>query len=1434
MMTKNTFRAEMAARTAPKSAKAPARHRNAMLLTGVSGLAALGFASPALALQTHSFDRLSTLAISADLTAPLTETGAAQPADLQVFGGDTGMRPVLSAGLVGSQDTVRRGATATFLGHTNYPAFVARSELRIFNGNASVSGTPLEVIATNADQVAHWTPGAEVANRAVYVFRVYDAQGNFDETAPQSLKVISAAQMLPAARAARPDFGLRDSAALRSIPLGQAHPVVVQGSSADADALVRVTGQIVPGDAAGQFVSHQLVPANCAGITVSITDSCGSANSTTVPRSVWQPQAANDTPVREGAVPIANTSAAAHSDGMRIQLDPVERVVTDNPYDIAVRTDTTHVDPVLAVGLATSERTVVRGAAATFVSYTNYPAFIARREVRIFRADVGSDSAPLAVVEADRDGVAHWTPGAELSGDLFYVYRVYDRNNRFDETAAQELTVLETPLDDDTPPQRPLFGTRDEAAVRNISFARSATVTVTGNADPALEMVRIAGQTIPLQVDGRFVSQQIVARDTRQVMVTVGRDEDVRFSAMRDIEVKNSDWFVVGQGDLTFVSNRGSGPAVEVSGDPLAAGDNVQSRAAFYARGTMANGWRVTAALDTGETLIEDLFSNIDRKDPRQLLRRMDSSQYYTTYGDDSTLVEDAPTQGRFYLRVQRDQTSLLVGNFVADIRQAELAQLNRGVFGAIVDHHSLAKTSFGESRVQFTAFASDPGSAPGRDEFRGTGGSLYYLKRRDLTVGSERLAVELRDRDTGLVLSRRELRPQEDYDIDYFQGRVTLLRPLSSSVADSSLVRDGSTGGNVPVLVANYEYTPAIGSLDGYTFGGRAAGWVGDTLRLGVTAQRETTADADQTLLGADATLRLHAGTYFKGEVAQSDGPGFGQGRSLDGGLSFADQAATGLRGQTARAWRAEVAADFAEMQGKTGDLGKLSAFYEHADAGFSGNGQLSERDRERWGVNLAAPLGDSTTVSGSFERLDNMGVGRRSVGTAEIAQQLGGGYKLSLGLRYDDRAVALGGLGAETGQRTDGAVQFSYAPDHANYSLYAFGQATLDRDATRRRNNRGGIGGKLELSDRDTFSAEASGGDGGLGANVELNHRYGNGSETYLGYALVTDRTDLGLDPSTSFGNTNRGTLTMGARHRFSTALSIHGENKIGHGGLAPSVMRSFGFDFAPSEHWSFAGTFENGHIDDEQTGLFRRTAATLGAAYSSEEVQFGTNVEGRFERGNNRDQTVWLFRNHASLRLNPNWTALGKLNFALADHETTDVRAADFVEGTVGFAYRPVLNDRLNLLARYTYLRDMGPIGQITQGGETASPKQRSQIFSIDGNFDLTNTVTIGAKYAFRQGSVSLGRESNTFVSSNTQLVVLRADWRAVREWDLLIEGHYLSNNLANDNRWGGVAALYRHINENVKIGAGYSFSDFSSDLGNQSYNSRGFFINLLGKF
>ena len=41
------------------------------------------------------------------------------------------------------------------------------------------------------------------------------------------------------------------------------------------------------------------------------------------------------------------------------------------------------------------------------------------------------------------------------------------------------------------------------------------------------------------------------------------------------------------------------------------------------------------------------------------------------------------------------------------------------------------------------------------RDVFRGTGGSVYFLRRQDISIGSETVTIELRDADVVISLGQ-------------------------------------------------------------------------------------------------------------------------------------------------------------------------------------------------------------------------------------------------------------------------------------------------------------------------------------------------------------------------------------------------------------------------------------------------------------------------------------------------------------------------------------------------------------------------------------------------------------------------------------------------------------------------------------------------------
>jgi len=183
---------------------------------------------------------------------------------------------------------------------------------------------------------------------------------------------------------------------------------------------------------------------------------------------------------------------------------------------------------------------------------------------------------------------------------------------------------------------------------------------------------------------------------------------------------------------------------------------------------------------------------------------------------------------------------------------------------------------------------------------------------------------------------------------------------------------------------------------------------------------------------------------------------------------------------------------------------------------------------------------------------------------------------------------------------------------------------------------------------------------------------------------------------------------------------------------------------------------------------------------------------------------------------------------------DSDQADFLDAEFVEGILGAAYRPVDNDRLNALLKYTYFEDLSPAQQFSASGSQQLARQKSEIFSVDGIYDLTEKLTVGAKYGYRSGDVALSRTSDDFISSDAHLGILRFDYHVIKEWDLLAEARLLSSDLSDDTEFGALLGVYRHVGDNAKIGVGYNFSDISDDLTDFGGDSGGFFVNLVGKF
>lgn len=1085
--------------------------------------------------------------------------------------------------------------------------------------------------------------------------------------------------------------------------------------------------------------------------------------------------------------------------------------------------------------------TVAKDEPVHFQGYSNYLGWIEKAEVRVFKLDQSSKADPLAIIPLDRHLQGDWSAQARIDATknhtdkLQYRLRVYDKKGRFDETTALPLWQVESHRllgDEEAAEREQLVGYgENHLGLYNIDL-QGGTLTVNGQAIPAGHDVYFMGSKLPTNEHGQFVGQQIVPPGVHNVEIAVLDAEGDGQLFWRELKIKENNWFYVGLADFTVGRNTTTGPAALVTNDNQHYEGDVfaDGRLAFYAKGKWRGKYTITTSADTFEQPVEDLFSNMDHKDPKSLLRRLDEEDHYPVYGDDSTVVDDAPTQGKFFARIEDEKSHAMWGNFRTRITGAELAQIQRGLYGAHLLWNSHAITSDGERRTVLNGFAAEPGTLASWEEFRGTGGSLFYLQHQDLTRGSEQIQIEVRDKDSGIVIASEQLVAGQDYDLDSIQGRILLSRPLSSTANDQLVVRNGSLRGHPAYLVVNYEYTPGLSELDEMALGGRASHWFGDHVRFGLTSSHQQQQGSEHDMQGVDLIIRKTPQTYLKVEAARTDGVGTGGQSSNTGGYSFDTIGQDRTAGIEAEAFRAEAAVKFKDF-GVDND-GIVNLYVQNRKAGFSAPGQLTQYDTDQFGGTLETPLSENTDAKVKIDSRDEKGGTDSRSMEANIIHHLSASWSVSGGVRHDRRnptnnsfTSSNGNNTLDEGDRTDVALQATYN-SQKDWEAFGFVQGTADRDETRRANNRYGVGGRKQVNDRLDLNAEVSGGNGGLGGQVGTDYRVTDRSNLYLGYELDPDRSD-------NLTRGRNGQLVSGMKHRYSDAISVFGEGRFQHGDTASGLTHAYGLDYAPVDNWTFGLNFETGKLNQDEQNWLDRTAVALTAGFQKDNTKFGTALEYRDDETNSETRTSWLMRNNLAYQVNPNWRAQGRLDFAFSESDLGTTLNSDYTEAVLGFGYRPVNNDRLNLLAKYTYLMDLAPFDQFTASGAQGQNQQRSHILSLDAIYDLSTRWTIGGKYAYRLGELRQGRDQGAWFDSAAHLYVARLDWHVVRKWDLMLEGRMLDLTAAEDRRVGAVAGVYRHLNENFKLGVGYNFADFSDDLTDQDYEAKGWFLNFVGK-
>jgi len=407
---------------------------------------------------------------------------------------------------------------------------------------------------------------------------------------------------------------------------------------------------------------------------------------------------------------------------------------------------------------------------------------------------------------------------------------------------------------------------------------------------------------------------------------------------------------------------------------------------------------------------------------------------------------------------------------------------------------------------------------------------------------------------------------------------------------------------------------------------------------------------------------------------------------------------------------------------------------------------------------------------------------------------------------------------------------VQLEYDA-RGRWKAYSFGQATVASSGSREDNNRGGVGGAYLLNDRMQLEGELSYGDLGLAGLFGMNYQETESTHHYMSYTLDNERAATGL-------HARRGNLIHGARSRVADSASVYMENRYQHTDSINGLTRAMGMSLAPNERWTFGGNWEMGTLVDRRTDAETRRRAGGGRlGYRFDSVLLSSGVEYLFDEteqldGSWSDRTTWLFRNSMKYQMTPDWRLLGKLNHSFSDSSLGTFYDGGFTEAVLGYAFRPVNHDRLNALVKYTYFFNVPTTDQVALDDTSAEFIQKSHVGSFDVTYDLTKWWSLGSKYAYRLGQVSLERKNPNFFDNSAHLFILRNDLRFLTNWEASAEGRMLALPDVQERRSGALLALYRYLGDHFKIGIGYNLTDFSDDLTDLSYDHHGVFFNLLG--
>ncbi len=744
------------------------------------------------------------------------------------------------------------------------------------------------------------------------------------------------------------------------------------------------------------------------------------------------------------------------------------------------------------------------------------------------------------------------------------------------------------------------------------------------------------------------------------------------------------DLFAVGIGEITIGHGSTKGDFGYLKDDKwFDDGLYGGARGAFFLKGKVFEDYLLTASFDSEKDEADELFRQSDTD--------LESEDKYPIYGDESTLGYEAISRDKLYVKVEKNRSSLLYGDYHTNLSDTTLAAYKRSFNGLKYDVNT--------GRFKLRAFGSKTDQTQVVDALPGRGISgYYYLTHTPLISGSERVVIEVRDRiRPDRVISRETRTRGTDYDIDYDAGTILFKEPIP--------IRDSDYN---PVYVT-ISYEAETGGEDYYIYGGRAAFRVLPWLEAGATGIVEEQAAGDYNLLGADLTLDLPGKTMVKAEYAETQ--------------ALFDISDATVR-KSGRGW-------FFEFESSPIDRFALSGYYKNLDDYFQNiSATDAPRGTEEYGFDGRYALTDRIELKGTFfdekDKLNHSNHKYASLGAQARIQKTKVAAELSRETSDDEYIPA-------TSDTTRSPFDMS---EETPRELTAAG-VTIETEL--RPNLSLTVGHKRNIKDENLHTSQA-----GLNYQInELNRFYVR--EEYQKYSERTElRTLFGVE-SKVIKNTvafneyrlvdgsdgSRNQQVIGLRNKFLLAEHLTGNLSVEHmstlsGEAKESEPDAFalamGMEYLPQDDFKITGRFEHRNelsgagVDSYlgELGLLLK----INPSYSLlvKERYFYENSGNMGTHATSRTMVGLAWRPLCDDRFN----GLAKIEYKVDDDETIDpdYKTTAFILSTEG-VYQ--LNSRLQLSGKYA--------GKLSRDNDYSS---YTDLVSARIIYDVTDRIDLGAEY------------------------------------------------------------------------------------------------------